>query len=72
MTVMISNDLREKLKRVKKREWWPVATLARILKKPKSFIYRRIEDDDFDVLFDGGFRKVSSESVERYFTEKCM
>jgi hypothetical protein len=69
MTVVMDKSLREKLDRVKAREWWPVASLAEVLGKPKMYIYRKVEDGKFHVLNDGGFVKVISESVVRYFFE---
>jgi len=69
MTVVISETLKEKLERVKKREWWPVALLAEILNKPRRYIYRRIESEDFDIMKDGNSKKVISESVVTFFEE---
>ena len=71
MTVIMSDTLKEKLERVKKREWWPVALLAEVLEKPRRYIYRRIEEGSFDIIEDAGYMKVLSESVVTFFEGKC-
>lgn len=70
MTVIMSETLKEKLEKVKKREWWPVALLAEVLGKPKCFVYRKIDSGKFDVIEDGGFIKIMSDSVVKFFENK--
>jgi len=70
MSIVMDSGLEAKLDRVKTREWWPVASLAEILDKPKMYIYRKIESGKFHVLKDGGFIKITSDSVIRYFYEE--
>jgi len=70
MTVVMDRGLQERLEQVARREWWPVASLADVLGKPKMFVYRKVEDGKFHVLNDGGFLKVTSASVVRYFSEE--
>lgn len=72
MSVIISDDLKEKLERIEKREWWPVALLAEVLGCSKKFIYKKIDTGDFDVICEIGFFKISSISVIKYFKEKYM
>lgn len=69
MAVVMDEKLKEKLRRVETRKWWPVAPLAEVLGKPKRYVYRRIEDGSFDVLNDGGFLKITTDSVIKYFFE---
>ena len=47
MSVIISEELQEKLEIVGRKTWWPVATLADVLGKPKSYVYRRLGKEDF-------------------------
>lgn len=70
MTVVMDRGLVERLERVKRREWWPVASLAEVLGRPKMYIYRKVDDGKFHILNDGGFLKITSESVVRYFSEE--
>ena len=70
MAVVMDRELEEKLERVKRRSWWPVALLAQALGKPKMYIYRRIENDDFDIIQDGGIRKIISQSVVTFFENR--
>lgn len=70
MTVIIDTKLQEKLDRVQKREWWPVALLAEVLGKPRRYVYRRIAADDFDVIEDSSSMKVLSGSVVKFFEER--
>jgi len=65
--IIISEDLQRKLEKVKKREWWPVASLAEILGRPRMYIYRHIESEDFCLFKDGSFKKVTSNSVVDFF-----
>ena len=69
MTVVMDNSLKEKLERIKRREWWPVALLAEVLEKPNMYVYRRINDGSFDIIKDTGPTKVISESVVTFFEE---
>jgi hypothetical protein len=68
----MSRNLEQVLEKVKTREWWPVRTLADVLGKPKSYIYRRIENEDFCVLNDGSFIKIQTASVIKYFSERHL
>jgi hypothetical protein len=70
MAVVMDKSLREKLERVRTREWWPVALLSSVLGKPKMYVYRKVSDGKFQVLNDGGYLKITSESVVRYFSEE--
>jgi len=70
MTVILSDDLKKKLERVKKREWWPVALLADILGKPRMYVYRKIEKGDFNIIQSISAKRVTTESVLRFFSEK--
>ena len=65
----MSNSLEGKLSVVKRKSWWPVTSLARILGKPPNFIYRHVDNGDFDAIKDGGPLKIVSESVVKYFAE---
>lgn len=67
MAVVIDESLKEKLDRIRKRSWWPVALLAEVLGKPKKYIYRKIAQESFDIIEDTGPIKVSSDSVVKYF-----
>ena len=70
MTVIISDTLDRKLAVIKRKAWWPVATLAEILGRPKGYIYRRVEKEAFKIVRDGeGPMKISSESVINYFED---
>ena len=69
--VIIDRKLMMRLKRIKRREWWPVALLATEIGRPKQYIYRRIESGDFDVIIGGEFTRVISESVIVYFQNMC-
>ena len=70
MTVIISEKLQEKLDHVQRKKWWPVATLAEILGKPKKYIYRRVDKGVFKIVRDEeGPMKISSESVINYFND---
>ena len=55
MAVVLDESLKEKLGWIKKREWWPVALLAGILGKPKSYIYRKIDNEDFEIKLGNQF-----------------
>lgn len=70
MAIILDKKLQEKLDMVSRREWWPVSALAETLGKPKMFIYRKIDSGQFDVLSDGGFTKILSASVVKYFEEE--
>lgn len=71
MTVTMSKELQRKLTAIRRREWWPVASLADMLGRPKVFIYRRVDACDFEVVDDGtGFMKVTTASVVAYFEER--
>lgn len=70
MTVVLDENLKLKLEQIQKKSWWPVALLAEILEKPKKYIYRKIDDDKFDVIEDSGSKKISSESVIRYYNSR--
>ena len=73
MAVVLDDRLKAKLERVQKREWWPVALLAEVLGSPKCFIYRLINDGDFDVIEDGlPYKRVLSNSVISYYKEKLF
>lgn len=67
MTVIMDNAFRQRLEQVKKRTSWPVTLLAEKLGKPRRFVYRRIEDESFAVIEDGGPMKVLSDSVIEFF-----
>jgi hypothetical protein len=70
MTIVMDRELEAKLDRVKTREWWPVASLAEVLGKPKKYVYRKVQDGKFHVMNDGSFVKVTSVSVVHYFCEE--
>ena len=72
MTVILSETLKAKIERVRKRKHWPVALLAKELGCSKQFIYQRIEDEHFDVVSEIGFKKIESDSVIRYFEKRYM
>lgn len=72
MTVTISETLQEKLERVKKRKYWPVALLAKELGCSKYFVYQKIKDEYFEIEKEIGYKKVKSDSVIRYFEEIYM
>ncbi len=72
MTVMLEREFHNTLEQIKKREWWPVAGLAAVLGRPKKYVYRKIEDGRFHVLNDGGYAKVVSSSVVRYYEEEHL
>ena len=72
MAVVMDSELKRKLEKVKKRETWPVALLAELLGRPRRYVYRRIEDDSFDIIEDGGFMKVTSKSVVTFFEERMQ
>jgi len=69
MAVLMDDKLKEKLERVKKREWWPVALLAEVLGKPRMYVYRRINSGYFDEIQTIGPKRVTTESVLEYFGE---
>jgi hypothetical protein len=70
MNMVMDDGLQRRLEEVKKRDWWPVALLAEALGKPKMYIYRKAADGKFEMLNDGGYIKITSDSVVRYFSEK--
>jgi len=70
MAVVMDDKLKEKLEYVKKREWWPVALLADILGKPRMYVYRKIEKGDFNIIQSISAKRVTTESVLRFFSEK--
>ena len=70
MIVMLSEKLKEKLERVKKRTWCPFANLADVLEKPKKYIYRKINDGKFEIINDTGIMKISSDSVVKFFENR--
>ena len=71
MVVVMDNELKEKLDRVKRRSWWPIAILAGILGRPKKYIYRKIDSGDFCLYEDGNFKKVYSDSVVNYYENRA-
>lgn len=68
--MVMDDGLQRRLDEVRKRDWWPVAMLADVLGKPKMYVYRMASDGKFEVLNDGGYIKITSNSVVRYFSEK--
>ena len=70
MAVVIDENLKVKLEKIEKRSWWPVTLLAEILGKPKKYIYRKIDDEKFDIIEDSGTKKISSDSVIKYFESR--
>jgi hypothetical protein len=69
---MMSESLKRKLEKVKKRDEWPVALLAQTLGCSKKYIYRKVSDGHFKVRKDLGYKKISSESVVRYYENDQM
>ena len=69
MPAILDSVFQQRLEQVSRREWWPVTLLARTLGKPRMYIYRRIQNEDFTVVIDGGFMKVQSDSVLNYFED---
>ncbi len=67
---MMDMSLQRRLEEVKTRAWWPVALLAGVLGKPKMYVYRMASDGKFQVLNDGGYMKITAESVVKYFSEE--
>ena len=65
----MDKNLEKKLETVKKRKSWPVTLLAKVLGKPRRYIYRKVDNEIFDVINDGGYMKISSDSVIKYFSE---
>jgi len=72
MAVIMAKELQEKLERVKKREWWPAASLAEVLKRPKCYIYRRIRNKNFTVIEDGTFKKILSKSIIEFYENRFL
>jgi hypothetical protein len=72
MAVIMSDRLKAKLEVVKRRKWWPVASLAKELGCSKMFVYNKIDDGHFDIVSDIGFKRVSTESVLKYFEDRYM
>ena len=70
MNVTMDSNLKEKLEQVGKMEWWPIATLANLLGRPKTYIYRRIDLKNFSVLEDGTFKKILSKSVIDFYENR--
>ena len=66
----MDKNFEKKLEKVKKRKSWPATLLANILGKPRKYIYRKVDNGTFDVINDGGYMKISSDSVIKYFLEK--
>ena len=69
MTVILGEKLKSKLEKIKKRSWWPVALLAEVLGKPKKYVYRKINEEKFDIIEDTSVIKISSDSVVKFFEE---
>jgi hypothetical protein len=70
MLIVMDEAFAGTLERIRKKRWWTVAALAEVLGRPKKYVYRKIEDEKFQVLIDGGYIKVLSESVAGYFEER--
>ena len=70
MSTIMSEELREKLEKVKKREWWPITSLAKVLGRPRKYVYRRVNNKNFSVLEDGTFKKVLSNSVVEFYEKR--
>ncbi|OPL13702.1 MAG: hypothetical protein AVO39_10210 [delta proteobacterium MLS_D] len=68
--IVIDEQFRERLDKVKKRHSWPVALLAKTLGKPRCYVYRKIEEEKFDVVEDSGPAKVLSNSVIEFFENR--
>lgn len=69
MSVVMDLNLMKQLELIEKKPSWPVARLAGLLGRPRRYVYRKIDSGSFDVINDGGYIKVISESVVRYYTE---
>jgi len=70
MAVIMDKGLQEKLEQIKKREWWPVTTLAKVLERHFMYVYRRINKGDFSFIEDGTFKKVLSKSVVEFYENR--
>jgi hypothetical protein len=65
----LSEELKEKLEIIQRKRWWPVASLAEVLGKPKLYVYRHIDKGHFVKYKDGGPTKILSESVVKFFND---
>jgi hypothetical protein len=70
MNVVMDDELIKKLERIREKDHWPVAELAKMLERPRMFIYRMVDAGKFVVLNDGKHVKITSASVISYYTEK--
>ncbi len=68
--IIMDEGLKNKLEKIVKKEWWPAAELAKILERPKTYIYRRIRNKNFSVMEDGTFQKVLSKSVVEFYEKR--
>jgi len=70
MAIVIDEKFKNKLERIKRREWWYAAQLAEVLERPRMYVYRKIQNGEFDIITDGCIMKILSKSVIQFYEEK--